>query len=632
MAVVGCGYWGPNLVRNFSHCATTQVAMVCDEDASRLEKVARNCPNAKLVDSFRAVLDERAIDAVAIATPVGNHAEMALAALEAGKHVLIEKPMADNVRDAEEMVRRAEKHGLTLMVDHTFIYSGPVRKMKEIHDSGELGQLYYVDSVRINLGLFQHDVNVVWDLAPHDLSIMDYLIGRVPKSLSAFGTCHADSENEIEDVAHLNLDFGDGLVASFHVNWLSPVKVRHFILGGSRKSLVYNDLEPSERIKVYDRGITINHDPEARRGVLIGYRTGDIWSPHIDAQELLRMLVETDAFPVLLRIPFLEGNDHLDPLLYPDGSYAEHIHHIDYPDPPNLHEMAEMLASPPHYDVAVSRDLDDIVGHQPVTSLDEIECYLALSYAAPADDEEPDAVDIGERSVEGRSRSEYVLEVARQLVYEGGGRHGRAEDRHAVLLSELQQLLVGFQGFRDYDAGERLREEPLQALPALPLRQAAHVEDLRLPYQNDPFVEVVLHESGQCECRTMNIGGRDEDLALQAFTQGLELELIFRIVVELLYRIVISHRILQKSPAVRRFTLRSISPSSADRPCVDSWRIPQRPLAAAASGDPPSRTARIQTGRSTAVRWVDISLWLRLRRNDRRRACRRDSVYLFRDR
>ena len=201
-----------------------------------------------------------------------------------------------------------------------------------------------------------------------------------------------------------------------------------------------------------------------------------------------------------------------------------------------------------------------------------------------------------------------------------------------MLLRQLQQLLVRLEAFRDDDAGEGFREEPLQALPALPLRQASHVEDLRLPYQNDPFVEVVLHESGQCECRTMNIGGRDEDLALQAFTQGLELELIFRIVVELLYRIVISHRILQKSPAVRRFTLRSISPSSADRPCVDSWRIPPRPFAAAASGDPPSRTARIQTGRSTAVRWVDISLWLRLRRNDRRRACRRDSVYLFRDR
>jgi len=237
------------------------------------------------------VLDDPGVQAVAIATPVGTHAELALAALEAGKHVLVEKPMASNVADAEEMVRRAEKYGLTLMVDHTFIYSAPVRKVKEILDSGDLGQLYYVDSVRINLGLFQHDVNVVWDLAPHDLSIMDYLVGRLPRSLSAFGTCHANKHREIEDVAYLNLDFGEGLLASFHVNWLSPVKIRHFILGGSRKSLVYNDLDPVEKIKVYDRGITVSQDPEARRGVMIGYRTGDVWSPHVDGAEPLQTMV-----------------------------------------------------------------------------------------------------------------------------------------------------------------------------------------------------------------------------------------------------------------------------------------------------------------------------------------------------
>ena len=177
------------------------------------------------------------------------------------------------------------------MVDHTFVYSGPVRKIKEIVDSGDLGDIYYVDSVRINLGLFQHDVNVVWDLAPHDLSIMDYLIGRLPKSLSAFGTCHTDSASGIEDVAYLNLDFGDGLLASFHVNWLSPVKIRHFLVGGSRKGLVYNDLSPDEKIKVYDRGITVSQDAEARRGVLIGYRTGDVWSPRIEGQEPLQAMV-----------------------------------------------------------------------------------------------------------------------------------------------------------------------------------------------------------------------------------------------------------------------------------------------------------------------------------------------------
>ena len=149
----------------------------------------------------------------------------------------------------------------------------------------------YIDSIRINLGLFQHDANVVWDLAPHDLSILDFLLGRLPRSLSAFGTCHADHTNEIEDVAHLNLDFGDGLLATFHVNWLSPVKVRHFIVGGSKKSIVYNDLEPAERVKVYDKGIEVNHDPEARRGVLVGYRTGDVWSPHLESGEPLQTMV-----------------------------------------------------------------------------------------------------------------------------------------------------------------------------------------------------------------------------------------------------------------------------------------------------------------------------------------------------
>jgi predicted dehydrogenase len=265
--------------------------MICDQDPKRLERIAPTCPKAELTTNLRNVLDDPAVEAVAIATPVGTHAELALAALAAGKHVLIEKPMADNVSDAEEMVRKAERHGLTLMVDHTYVYSPPVRKIKEIVDSGAVGDLYYIDSVRINLGLFQHDVNVVWDLAPHDLSILDFLVGRLPRSLSAFGSCHANKLQEIEDVAHLNLDFGDGLLATFHVNWLSPVKVRHFIIGGSQKSIVYNDLDFAEKLKIYDRGITVNHDPEQRRGVLIGYRTGDAWSPHVDSSEPLQTMV-----------------------------------------------------------------------------------------------------------------------------------------------------------------------------------------------------------------------------------------------------------------------------------------------------------------------------------------------------
>ncbi len=291
VGVVGAGYWGPNLIRNFATCPGVRLAAVCDMDESRLQKVCAPYPAVEKIHDFDVLMERSDIDAVVIATPVRTHAPMGLAALKAGKHVLIEKPLAGSVREAQDLVSLAREKHLTLMVDHTFIYSPPVRKMKALLDSGEIGELYYLDSVRINLGLFQHDVNVVWDLAPHDLSIMDFLIGRLPKSLSAFGTCHTDGHREIEDVAHLNLDFGDGLMASFHVNWLSPVKIRHFIVGGSQKSIVYNDLEPAEKLKVYDRGITLNEDPEQRRGVMVGYRTGDVWSPHLEGAEPLQTMV-----------------------------------------------------------------------------------------------------------------------------------------------------------------------------------------------------------------------------------------------------------------------------------------------------------------------------------------------------
>lgn len=291
VAVVGAGYWGPNLIRNFVACPDTQLVAVCDRDERSLDKALRGYPGVAAVRNFDDFLSRSDVDAVAIATPVNTHAPMGIAALRAGKHVLIEKPLAGSVYDAERLVAAAREMDRVLMVDHTFVYSGPVQKIKQIIDSGELGDLYFIDSVRINLGMFQHDVNVVWDLAPHDLSILDYLVGRLPRSLSAFGTCHADQRREIEDVAYLNLDFSDGLLASFHVNWLSPVKVRHFIIGGSRRSIVYDDLNPTEKVKVYDSGITVNGDAEARRGVLVGYRTGDVWSPHIPQIEPLSQLV-----------------------------------------------------------------------------------------------------------------------------------------------------------------------------------------------------------------------------------------------------------------------------------------------------------------------------------------------------
>jgi predicted dehydrogenase len=291
IAVIGAGYWGPNLIRNFNNCPSARLVAVCDRDSERLHKVLAGYPTVRGCNSTAELFADPEVDAVAIATPVGTHAPLALAALAAGKHVLVEKPLAANVSDAEAMVDAAKQAGRILMVDHTFLFSSPVRKMKELLQKGELGDLNFVDSVRINLGLFQHDVNVVWDLAPHDLSIMDYLIGRLPRSLSAFGACHTPKSNGIEDVAYLNLDFGAGLLASFHVNWLSPVKIRHFIVGGSKKSIVFNDLDPSEKIRVYDRGISVEESLESRRGVLISYRTGDVWCPHLPAVEPLQEMV-----------------------------------------------------------------------------------------------------------------------------------------------------------------------------------------------------------------------------------------------------------------------------------------------------------------------------------------------------
>jgi predicted dehydrogenase len=295
VAVVGCGYWGPNLIRNFSTCPQTHLVAACDQDPDRLKQVLCQYPTVKGYSEFEQMLAHPGLDAVAIATPVRSHAPLAMAALRAGKNVLVEKPMAASIREAEALAEAADAAGLVLMVDHVYVHSGPVQKMKQIIDSGALGDVYFIDSVRINLGLFQHDVNVVWDLAPHDLSIVDYLLGRLPKSLAAFGSCHADLNNEIEDVAYLNLDFGGGLLASFHISWLSPVKIRHFIVGGDRQSIIYNDLDPSEKIKIYDRGIAVSRSAEAVRGLLIGYRTGDVHSPNVDRSEPVQSVVRDFA-------------------------------------------------------------------------------------------------------------------------------------------------------------------------------------------------------------------------------------------------------------------------------------------------------------------------------------------------
>jgi predicted dehydrogenase len=285
--IIGLGYWGPNLVRNFRSVEGTTVRICCDLELSRFQKLASQYGDLDFTTSAREVIEHPGVDAVVIATPVVTHFELARMALTAGKSVLVEKPLSLRVEDATELVELADRKGLTLQVDHVFVYSPAVKQIKRIVDSGRLGRLFFIDSVRINLGLFQRDVNVLWDLAPHDLSIVDYLVGKMPRSVSAFGSVHADKE--MEDVAYLNLDFGDGLIANFHVNWLSPVKVRSMIIGGSDQSLIYNDLDANEGIKIYDRGIRTQNDEERHKS-LISYRTGDMSSPNVSRDEPLCLM------------------------------------------------------------------------------------------------------------------------------------------------------------------------------------------------------------------------------------------------------------------------------------------------------------------------------------------------------
>ncbi len=288
VSVVGYGYWGPNLVRNFSQIADARLVSVCDLNASRLEAVSRQYPAVEVTDDFESVLRDPRVDAVAIATPVSSHFRLALKALMAGKHVLIEKPIASSVEEAERLVEEAARRRLVLAVDHTFVHTGAVRKMRELVEDG-LGDIYYYDSVRVNLGLFQNDVSVIWDLAVHDLSIMDFVLPTKPVAVSASGVSHVPGAPE--NIAYLNLLFDNNMIAHIHVNWLAPVKVRRTLIGGSRKMIVYDDLEPSEKIKVYDKGITLSDSPQQRGEsvyqALVGYRTGDMWAPHLDMTEAL---------------------------------------------------------------------------------------------------------------------------------------------------------------------------------------------------------------------------------------------------------------------------------------------------------------------------------------------------------
>jgi len=283
--VIGFGYWGPNLVRNFTIPGRSQVAVIADRDAAKLARAAERFPGTATTLDVEDIWSNPAIDAVAIATPVRSHFELAEAALKAGKHVLVEKPMTETVEQGEHLVDLAAAQKKILMVDHTFIYTPAVQRIRQLVRSGEIGQVYYYDSLRVNLGLFQHDVNVVWDLAVHDLAILDYVLDARPLAVSAVGVSHVPGA--CENVAYVSLFMPGDAVAHINVNWLAPVKVRQTLIAGSKKMIVFDDLEPSEKLKVYDRGVTLNDDPESLYRTLVSYRTGDMWAPNLPVTEAL---------------------------------------------------------------------------------------------------------------------------------------------------------------------------------------------------------------------------------------------------------------------------------------------------------------------------------------------------------
>jgi predicted dehydrogenase len=287
IGVIGYGYWGPNLVRNFADLPNVHVHTVCDLSAERLPKAKARYPYIQTTTQPSDLFKDPAIDAIAIATPVSTHFALAQQALQAGKHVLLEKPMTATVAEAEQLLELAARQQRVLMVDHTFIYTSAVRKIRELVQSKQLGDLYYYDSVRVNLGLFQHDVNVIWDLAVHDLAIMDYVLGQSPSAVSAIGTAHLTGQPE--DMAYLTCFFPNNLIAHFHVNWLAPVKIRRTLIGGSQQMIVYDDLEPSEKIKVYDKGISLKDNNENVYRMLVGYRIGDMYAPQLNPTEALHL-------------------------------------------------------------------------------------------------------------------------------------------------------------------------------------------------------------------------------------------------------------------------------------------------------------------------------------------------------
>ncbi|MFE0756592.1 Gfo/Idh/MocA family protein [Inquilinus sp. NPDC058860] len=290
VGLVGYGYWGPNLARTVAETEGCAVAAVADKSDDALGRAHKRHPTARLLSDWRELVADPRVDAVVVATPVASHFDIALAALQAGKHVLVEKPIAESSAQASILIEEAAQRGLTLMVDHTFIYTGAVQKIEEMISSGAIGDIYYYDSTRINLGLFQRDVNVLWDLAVHDLAILDFVLPTHPVAVSASGTGHVPGNPE--NMAQLTIFFSGGAIAHLNVNWLAPVKIRQTLIGGSRRMIVYDDLQTSEKVKIYDRGIDLASDVKDIHKLLVSYRMGDMWSPQISVKEALLTEVE----------------------------------------------------------------------------------------------------------------------------------------------------------------------------------------------------------------------------------------------------------------------------------------------------------------------------------------------------
>ncbi len=307
VGIVGFGYWGPNLARAAAEADCLVVAAIADFSAAARERAGRRHPSARLVADWRELVEDPDVDAVMIATPVATHFEIALAALRAGKHVLVEKPMTDSPEQAARLVEEAARRRRVLMVDHTFVYTGAIQAIRGMIDDGGLGDVYYYDSTRVNLGLFQRDVNVIWDLAAHDFAIMDFLMAARPVAISASAAGFLPGSPE--NMAHLSVYFDNGAMAHLNVNWLSPVKIRQTLIGGSRRMVVYDDMQTSEKVKVYDRGISVTDAADAGAAYqrMISYRIGDMWAPAVSAKEAL--LSEVEAFALCVETGARPVND-----------------------------------------------------------------------------------------------------------------------------------------------------------------------------------------------------------------------------------------------------------------------------------------------------------------------------------